>query len=253
MVVGRAAATCDAPNADGNDKVTVIDLPLQRDIFHPPFMRVSTPAYEEAAAARLAELHAAGRRQQWKYMAAKPSQSAVRVIRRGWWDTAEAATPQPSLPWWRKGSPPSTRNGNDNDGNVQSPCHRLLYTILELQPYTGRTHQLRVHCAALGFPILGDATYGWHGEAAPRARLQGVPSTNLKELDDDSYDNLQESWEAAWPPNVAPLCLHAMELQLAHPHPREDIPSGQPVDVHCRVEAPFEQWFMEHKIGDEGN
>ena len=31
---------------------------------------------------------------------------------------------------------------------------------LELKPLTGRTHQLRVHCAAIGAPILGDAPYG---------------------------------------------------------------------------------------------
>lgn len=31
---------------------------------------------------------------------------------------------------------------------------------LELCPETGRTHQLRVHCASRGFPILGDAMYG---------------------------------------------------------------------------------------------
>jgi 23S rRNA pseudouridine955/2504/2580 synthase len=35
---------------------------------------------------------------------------------------------------------------------------------LELQPLTGRTHQLRAHCAAIGTPILGDRKYG--GEAA---------------------------------------------------------------------------------------
>jgi 23S rRNA pseudouridine955/2504/2580 synthase len=29
-----------------------------------------------------------------------------------------------------------------------------------LEPLTGRTHQLRVHCAAIGTPILGDAKYG---------------------------------------------------------------------------------------------
>jgi 23S rRNA-/tRNA-specific pseudouridylate synthase len=31
---------------------------------------------------------------------------------------------------------------------------------LSLAPRTGRTHQLRVHCAALGCPIIGDALYG---------------------------------------------------------------------------------------------
>lgn len=33
-------------------------------------------------------------------------------------------------------------------------------TWLELEPLTGRTHQLRAHCAAMGWPILGDAIYG---------------------------------------------------------------------------------------------
>jgi 23S rRNA pseudouridine1911/1915/1917 synthase len=33
---------------------------------------------------------------------------------------------------------------------------------LELEPKTGRTHQIRVHCAAIGHPILGDQAYGSH-------------------------------------------------------------------------------------------
>jgi tRNA pseudouridine32 synthase / 23S rRNA pseudouridine746 synthase len=33
-------------------------------------------------------------------------------------------------------------------------------TWLELRPCTGRTHQIRVHCSALGCPILGDPVYG---------------------------------------------------------------------------------------------
>ena len=41
---------------------------------------------------------------------------------------------------------------------------------LELEPLTGRTHQLRVHCEAIGTPILGDPKYG-----LDRSRMDGFP------------------------------------------------------------------------------
>ncbi|MET0606698.1 MAG: RNA pseudouridine synthase [Beijerinckiaceae bacterium] len=71
------------------------------------------------------------------------------------------ARKSPERGWWMKhdteGLPAQTRwrvLGRDEE----TAGTRL--TWLELEPLTGRTHQLRVHCAALGFPILGDAIYG---------------------------------------------------------------------------------------------
>lgn len=43
---------------------------------------------------------------------------------------------------------------------------------LALEPVTGRSHQLRVHCAAMGWPIVGDALYGGEQDRqAPRLLL----------------------------------------------------------------------------------
>ena len=58
---------------------------------------------------------------------------------------------------------------------------------LALMPVTGRTHQLRAHCAAIGTPILGDAKYG---DGA--AHLAGVPGSRR-------------------------LHLHARSLSIPHP------------------------------------
>lgn len=49
---------------------------------------------------------------------------------------------------------------------------------LELRPITGRTHQLRVHCAHMGWPILGDPQYGSEASQALSAQL-GLRSQQL--------------------------------------------------------------------------
>ncbi|MEM8948662.1 MAG: RluA family pseudouridine synthase [Pseudomonadota bacterium] len=60
-----------------------------------------------------------------------------------------------------------------------------LSAWLALQPLSGRTHQLRVHCALMDCPIIGDPKYG-----GPKAVPAGAPRT---------------------------LMLHARELDLPHP------------------------------------
>jgi len=68
--------------------------------------------------------------------------------------------------WWMK---------HDPAGQRSATTWRVLgrggaLTWLALEPLTGRTHQLRVHCAEMGWPILGDAIYG----NAPRAGGPGL-------------------------------------------------------------------------------
>jgi len=72
--------------------------------------------------------------------------------------------------------------------NVQ----RSTFNLLEAEPLTGRTHQIRVHAAENGFPVLGDILYGG-------ARFQRV-------------------------------CLHAAELELRHPAEGQPMTFRAPVD-----------------------
>ncbi len=48
------------------------------------------------------------------------------------------------------------------------------FSRLELQPVTGRSHQLRVHLAAIGHPIAGDRLYGLAGDEAQRLMLHAA-------------------------------------------------------------------------------
>ena len=69
---------------------------------------------------------------------------------------------------------------------------------LALSPLTGRTHQLRVHCAALDFPIFGDPIYGaaGHGRclasARPRDRIPLSKNKPEIEVEACAPDHMKE-------------------------------------------------------------
>ena len=93
---------------------------------------------------------------------------------RGWWMKVDPAG-QPTLTRWtvmgRASPSPDCGGGSSRSDGVEAvqsslavPFQGKDYTWLALEPVTGRTHQLRVHCQAMGWPILGDSIYG----SAPR-------------------------------------------------------------------------------------
>ncbi|MDR7148080.1 tRNA pseudouridine32 synthase/23S rRNA pseudouridine746 synthase [Hydrogenophaga palleronii] len=74
---------------------------------------------------------------------------------------------KPSVTRWRRSA-------------TQSPPLRTgLATRLELEPVTGRTHQLRVHLQAIGHPIVGDPLYATPAQQAMAPRLL-LHATELK-------------------------------------------------------------------------
>ena len=56
-------------------------------------------------------------------------------------------------------------------------------TYLEVKPYTGRTHQIRVHLAYIGHPVIGDVEYGKvaaGGKSSEIAKRQLLHASNIK-------------------------------------------------------------------------
>ncbi len=70
--------------------------------------------------------------------------------------------------WWMQPDPAG--QAAVTDWRVLGRADGLSW--LECRPRTGRTHQIRVHLAELGCPILGDPVYGPSGEAPPAVPLQ---------------------------------------------------------------------------------
>lgn len=109
------------------------------------------------ALARLGRLFAAGRAEKvyWAVAVGAPPEARGRI------DLPLAKRSTAKAGWWMKADPEGQRAVTD---------YRVLgvadgLTWLELRPLTGRTHQIRVHLAERGCPVLGDPIYG-RAEAA---------------------------------------------------------------------------------------
>ena len=66
------------------------------------------------------------------------------------------------------------------------------FTLLELDLKTGRTHQIRVHCAAVQHPIVGDPVYGKRNDS--RSSGDSSPSTEINKLLADIRRQMLHAW-----------------------------------------------------------
>jgi tRNA pseudouridine32 synthase/23S rRNA pseudouridine746 synthase len=128
-------------------------------------------------------------------------------VARGWWMKHDPSG-QPAVTKWKVMERNSFTSPRKDDGTA--------LTWLALEPLTGRTHQLRVHCTAMGWPIVGDAIYG----TAPRA---GGP----------------------------PLHLHAREVVVPLYKNRSAIRVTAPVPEHMRAALSQCGWRDENAPTDE--
>jgi 23S rRNA pseudouridine1911/1915/1917 synthase len=95
------------------------------------------------------------------------------------------------------------------------------FTLVEVKIDTGRTHQIRVHMASLGHPVVGDALYGAPREIRSRVRGKSVVTGAL---------------------SLSRNFLHAAQLELAHPRTGKTIAfkSELPAELQAflaRIEA----------------
>ena len=89
---------------------------------------------------------------------------------------------------------------------IDSPYGK--FALVELKIETGRTHQIRVHMASLGHPVVGDALYGAPREIrteSGKRRAAGAPATIA----------------------LARNFLHSTKLELAHPRTGEPLSFGR--------------------------
>jgi 23S rRNA pseudouridine1911/1915/1917 synthase len=100
------------------------------------------------------------------------------------------------------------------------------FAFVECRPLTGRTHQLRVHLAAAGAPILNDPFYG-------------TPDVTLRLSDlKRGYKGREEE-----KPLIGRLALHASELTFKHPTTREPITLRAPVPHEFEVALKYLRKF----------
>ncbi len=123
-------------------------------------------------------------------------------------------------------------------------------TLVAARPLTGRLHQIRVHLAAIGHPVLGDEFYAAGGEIrasrfdAPRPKKTGLSTPHIADSatrtsaetgpSSEIHSNRDDLPVMSEPDEVGRHFLHASRLSFQHPITKESmtIAAEAPAEFH---------------------